>query len=268
MNSEKKKPPPEEYGIDRLFTLKDKVSLVTGGSGGLGSAIASALAGCGSTVVISARNIEKLKKVKDQTEASGRKVSIHRMDVLNAKEVEKEMESVYQEYGRIDILVNAHGINRRIPTPEYPLKTWEEIVDTNLKGTFITCKAVAKYMIRQKLGKIINISSTAAASGYAWGYSAYSPSKAGVDSLTRTLAVEWGKYGITVNSIAPYFVYTELTQKFLSDPSMSRKLVRDVPLGRLGYPRDVVGAVVFFAAPASDWVSGQVLYVDGGYMAH
>src|SRR3989442_15007767 len=195
MNSEKKRPPAEEYDIDRLFTLKDKVSLVTGGSGGLGSAIASALARCGSTVVISARNIEKLKKIKDQIEASGRKVSFHRMDVLNPKEVEKEMESLYQEYGRIDVLVNAHGINQRIPTPDYPLKTWEEIVDTNLKGTFITCKTVAKYMIRQKLGKIINISSTAAASGYAWGYSAYSPSKAGVASFPRTLSVEWGKYG-------------------------------------------------------------------------
>lgn len=257
----------DAYSTNGFFSLKGKVSVVSGASGGLGGSIALALSGCGSTVALAGRNAERLTKVKREVEKIGGLASVHIMDVLKEKNVEKVAKEIYQKHGKIDVLVNAHGINYRLPTVEYPMQSWRKVIDTNLKGTFITCKTFGKYMTAQRAGKIVNLSSTAAGSGYKWGYSAYSSSKGGVDSLTRTLSVEWGSYGITVNSIAPYFIETELTKKFLGSPIIHEEVVRNIPSGRLGYPKDVAGAVVFFASSASDWISGQVLYVDGGYMA-
>ncbi len=257
----------EEPDLAKLFSLKGRVCVITGASGGLGSRISSGFASLGSTVVLVGRNKKKLALLREEIEAAGWKASVQVADILNADGVERMARSVYHEHGTIDVLVTAHGVNLRIPSSDYPLDKWQEVIDVNLRGTFVACKAVGRYMIQQRSGKIVNISSTAGSSGYEWGYSAYAPSKGGVDSLTRTLAVEWGKYGICVNSVAPYFIRTELTKKFLSDPDRYRKILDSVPLGRVGRPLDVVGAVVFLASPAADWISGQVLYVDGGYMA-
>jgi len=258
----------KEMDPAKLFSLEGRVSVITGASGGLGGKISSAFAGLGSTVVLVGRNVEKLTALKGEIEAAGGKVSIQQADVLDADGMDRMAEAVHRKLGKIDILVTAHGVNLRVPSIDYPLDKWQEVVDVNLRGTFVACRAAGRHMIRQRSGKIVNISSTAGDSGYEWGYSAYAPSKGGVDSLTRTLAVEWGKYGICVNSVAPYFVRTELTSEFLSDPKRYRKIVGSIPLGRLGLPSDVVGAVVFLASPAADWISGQVVHVDGGYMAH
>lgn len=263
------------YSRSELFSLNGQVSIVMGGSGDIGRTIASALAVNGSHVVIVGTSPEKLQTAKmrirellEKEGVSGPQIETRNFDIRDEKAVEALAEDVFKEYGRIDVLVNAQGTNVRMPTVDYPLETWERVVDVNLKGTYIACRAVGKYMIKQGHGKIINISSTAAPSGYKWGYPAYSPSKAGVDALTRTLAVEWGKHGINVNSIAPYMVLTSLTSKFLQDPDVSSDVLHDIPLGRIGNLGDLVGVALFLASGASKWMTGQVVYVDGGYMAH
>lgn len=249
-----------------MFSLAGKTSVVTGASGALGSEICIRFAQAGSDLVLLGRQRDKLEAVKRAVEAEGRRADVAVADVLSEEAVSRVADSLGK---RVDVLVNAHGTNKRIPTVDMPLSEWERVVDTNLKGTFITCRAFGRLMIGQPGGgKIVNVSSSTGTSGYRWGYSAYSPSKGGVDALTRTLAVEWGRFHVNVNAVAPYFVYTEFTKKFLGDPEVHREIVGDVPLGRLGQPSDVVGAVLFLAAPASDWVTGQVILLDGGFSAH
>ena len=152
----------------------------------------------------------------------------------------------------------------RKPIESMTIEEWEKVTDTNLKSVFLCCKAVGKEMIKQKSGKIVNISSLAAKLGYDKGYAAYGPSKAAVDGLTRVLAAEWGKHNVNVNAIAPYFIRTPLTANVLNDKAFYDWVLAGVPMNRLGMPVDVVGAVVFLSSTASDWVNGQVIYIDGG----
>ncbi len=247
--------------------LHGKVAIVTGASGTLGNAISLDLAGAGANLVLASRSEKLLDTVKQNVEKLGVKALVTVTDVTKMMDVEGMTAETIGKFGRIDILVNCHGVNKRIPTESYPLEEWQNIVDVNLRGTFMTCQTVGRYMIKQKGGKIINISSTAAESGYEWGYSAYAPSKAGVNALTKTLAVEWGKFGINVNAVSPYWIRTKLTRKFLERPEIMKTILSSIPLGRLGSPSDVVGVVNFLASPASDWITGQIIYVDGGYSA-
>jgi NAD(P)-dependent dehydrogenase (short-subunit alcohol dehydrogenase family) len=256
-----------EYDYKAMFSLKGKVSVVTGATGGLGKASCLALVLAGSKLMMISRDEGKLRELKEEIRGLG-EVEYITANVIDEEQVERAFKEAYNLFGRIDVLVNSHGINRRIPTLDYPTELWEQVVDVNLKGTFLTCRAAGKYMILRKYGKIINISSTAGSSGYKWGYSAYSPSKAGVDALTRTLAVEWAKYGIRVNAIAPYMIETNLTKKFLESEEIREQVLKEIPLGIIGKPSDIAGAVVYLASPASDWLTGQVIYIDGGYLAH
>lgn len=262
------------FDRNELFSLKNCVSIVTGGSGDIGSTIATALAVNGSHVVLTGTSESKLQKVKTgiekrlQSKGSRTDVVVRAVDIRDEEKMEKLVKEIFEKYQRIDVLVTAHGMNVRMPTVEYPVETWEKIVDINLKGTFIACRTVGKYMIKQGRGRIVNISSTAGPSGYKWGYPAYSPSKAGVDALTRTLAIEWAKHGIRVNSIAPFMILTNLTTKFLQDPQVNADVMHDIPMGRTGRLGDLVGAALFLASEASDWMTGQVVFIDGGYMAH
>jgi gluconate 5-dehydrogenase len=255
-----------EEDLTKLFSLENKVAIITGGSGALGKIIAKAFVAFGAKVILIGRNKEKLESAIK--EIGSENVSFEIADVTQEKSLEKVAAQIYDKYGRIDILVNAHGINLRIPTEEYPTEKWEEVVKTNLEGTFISCKVFGRYMIRQRSGKIINISSTAGKSGYEFGYAAYSPSKAGIDALTRVLAVEWAKYNIQVNAIAPYFILTPLTENFLKNEEIRNKIISEIPLKRLGKPIDIVGAVILLASKASDWITGQIIYIDGGFTAH
>lgn len=266
MSPEKAEPKAD---VRDLFSLAGKTSVVTGGSGSLGQSIALALAQAGSNIVLLGRNLSKLERASAALSHLPVKTMLAQADVLSIDEMEKACSRALSVTGKVDVLVNAHGINIRVPTVDMALEDWERIVDTNLKGAFISCQVFGRHMIKQPGGgKIVNISSTAGSSGYRWGYSGYSPSKAGVDALTRTLAVEWGRFGVNVNGVAPYFIYTDLTQKFLGDPKVNAEVVGDVPLGRLGRTRDILGPVLFLASPASDWITGQTIMLDGGYTAH
>jgi gluconate 5-dehydrogenase len=164
----------------------------------------------------------------------------------------------------LDILVNAHGIAIRKPADTFPVEEWQKVMDVNTRGTFVTCQAVGRVMIKQQSGKIINLSSVRGRYGLKADYAAYCASKGAVDTLTRTLACEWAKYNVLVNAVGPTIVETELTKSALADPSYAAMMKNRIPLGRWAMPNDVAWPVVFLASKASDFITGQVLYIDGG----
>ena len=257
----------EAGDLQRKFSLAGKVSVVMGASGALGSAIAKGLSTLGSKLVLVGRDESKLEVVQKMIAQLGGLASLKIADLTRPGEVEPLVSFTQEEFGRIDVLVNAHGINLRVPSEEISLSDWQEVLDVNLKGTMISCQSFGKAMIKQKRGAIINLSSTAGGIGYKWGYAAYSPSKAGVEGLTRTLAVEWGRYGVRVNAVAPYFIMTKFTKEFLEQPQVHEEIMRSIPLGRLGSPDDVAAVTAFLASSASDWITGQIIHLDGGRTA-
>lgn len=218
----------------------------------------------GADLILAGRNRDKLKASAEAVEKLGRRSLVVEADLLEPSGVDSVVAKALTEFGRVDILINAHGINIRKPTDLMTIEEWEKVTDTNLKSVFLCCQAVGKEMVKRKSGKIVNISSLAAKLGYDKGYAAYGPSKAAVDGLTRVLAAEWGKHNVNVNAIAPYFIRTPLTANVLNDKAFYDWVLAGVPMNRLGMPVDIVGAVVFLSSRASDWVNGQVIYIDGG----
>ncbi len=247
-----------------LFDLTGKVAIVTGGAGGIGSAQALGLADAGADVVVTSRQIEHLEQVAGEIRAKGRKALAVTVDVVDEKSVAAMVKRVLGEFPGIDILVNAAGLAIRKPADSFPIDEWQKVMDINARGTFLCCQAVGREMIKQKSGKIVNVSSVRGRYGLPADYAAYCASKGAVDTLTRTLACEWAKYNILVNAVAPTIVETELTRPALADPEYAKRMKSRIPLGRWAMPEDIVGATVFFASPASDFITGQILYIDGG----
>jgi gluconate 5-dehydrogenase len=247
-----------------LFDLTGKVGIVTGGSGGIGRVLAIGLAKHGADVVVTSRTLAKLEPVAAEIQALGRKAKAIPCDVTSDRSVKDMVDRVVKEFSRIDILVNAAGINIRNSAEDIPVEDWQKVMDFNARGTFICCQAVGRVMIKQKSGKIVNLSSVRGRYGAPSGAIAYSPSKGAVDTLTRTLACEWAKYNILVNAVAPTLIETDLTRQALANPEFARTMKARIPLGRWGFPEDVIGPTVFLAAKASDFVTGQIIYVDGG----
>jgi NAD(P)-dependent dehydrogenase (short-subunit alcohol dehydrogenase family) len=247
-----------------IFNLSGKVAIVAGGGGGIGHAIAVGLAKHGADVVVTSRTLSKLEPVSKEIQSLGRKSEAIAADVTDEKSIARMVERVMSRFSRIDILVNAAGISLRSTAEEFPIADWKKVMDFNVVGTFICCQAVGRVMIKQKGGKIINLSSIRGRFGAPMGGSAYSPSKGAVDSLTRTLAVEWAKYNILVNAIAPAVVHTELTQAIIDNKELAKSVLSRIPLGRFALPEDMVGPTVFLASEASNFMTGQIVYVDGG----
>ena len=247
-----------------LFDLTGKVAVVTGGAGGIGRAQALGLADSGADVVVTSRQMGHLQEVAGEIKAKGRKALAVTVDVVDEKSVAAMVKRVLEEFPRIDILVNAAGLAIRKPADSFPIDEWQKVMDINARGTFLCCQAVGREMIKQKSGKIVNVSSVRGRYGLPADYAAYCASKGAVDTLTRTLACEWAKYNILVNAVAPTIVETELTRPALADPEYAKRMKSRIPLGRWAMPEDIVGATVFFASPASDFITGQILYIDGG----
>ena len=247
-----------------IFDLSGKVALVVGGAGGIGHAQALGLADAGADVIVASRNMSKLEPVTKEIEAKGRKSMAVAVDVTDEASVNAMVEAIVKKFGTIDILVNAHGLAIRKPAETFPVDEWQQVMDINTRGTFLACKAVGNVMIKQKSGRIINLSSVRGRYGLKSDYAAYCPSKGAVDTLTRTLACEWAKYNILVNAVAPTIVETDLTKDALANPDYAAMMKNRIPLGKWALPDDIVGATVFFAAPASSFITGQVLYIDGG----
>jgi len=250
-----------------MFELDGKVAIVTGGAGGLGKPIALGLAKAGADVVVDDLEKAEPQKVVDEIEKLGRKGLAVSYDVTSADAMDEMVKKVKKEFGHIDILVNVAGINCRFSAEEMPPEEYEKVVRFNTLGTFLPCQAVGKLMIEQKKGKIINMGSVRGWVAPAIGGSAYATSKGGVHQLTRTLAVEWAKYGINVNGIAPALIMTDMTKEFLSKPEVYSKMTAEIPQARLGVPEDLLGAMVLLASDASDFITGQIIYVDGGLYA-
>lgn len=253
--------------INKLFSLEGKVAIVTGGAGSLGETISAGLALYGADVVVTGRTLQTLEQAVQVVEKCGRKAMAVTCDVTKEADVINLVNKVKAEFGKIDILVTVAGIAKRHPAEDFPIEDWEQVMDINVKGTFLTCKHVGKVMKEQGHGKIITVSSVRGFAGHPGGYAAYGPSKAAVDGLTKQLSTEWAKYNINVNAIAPTIFWTPLTQQVLEDEKLKQIFMSRIPLGRAAVTEDMVGATVYFASPASDFITGQILYVDGGCTA-
>ncbi len=249
------------------FDLSGKVAIITGAGRGMGCHIALALAKYGSDLVICSRTTSELEKTKEEIERFGRKVLIHRMDVTKISEINFMVKESLRTFGHIDILVNNAGVSIPQWAVDVTEETWDQIFNTNLKGLFFCAQAVGKVMIQQKKGKIINISSQSGSVGLPQR-AAYCSSKGGVNLLTKVLAIEWAKYNIHVNAIAPTYIETPLTKPMLEKDEFRNYVLENIPLGRVGKPEDVIGAVIYLASEASNMVTGHVLLVDGGWTAH
>jgi gluconate 5-dehydrogenase len=247
-----------------LFDLSGKVAIVTGASRGLGQYFATALAKAGADLVITSRKFSALNEFKREIESLGRKALPVQLDVLSQSDIENMVRVAVKEYGKIDILVNNAGMNIRKPSAEVTQQDWDTVLDTNLKGSFFCAQAVAKEMIKRKYGRIINIGSCTCVFGME-GIAAYSASRGAVLSMTRTLAAEWGKYGITVNVLAPGWFKTAQNAMLYQNKDWVNYITDRIPLNRVGQPNDLDGAVVFLASDASEYITGQMLLIDGGF---
>lgn len=250
-----------------MFDLTGKVAIVTGGGGGLGRPIAVGLATCGADVVVTSRDVAHLEPVVKDIEALGRRALAVSADVTSADSMKAMVDRVVATFGKIDILVNVAGTNARFSAEEMAAEEFERVIRFNILGTFLACQAVGRVMIQQGHGKIINMSSVRGRVAPDMGGSAYASSKGGVDSLTMTLAAEWAKYGITVNALAPALIMTDMTRDFLSKPEVYSKVTAQIPLKRLGVPEEVVGPIILLAADESNFMTGQIIFVDGGLSA-
>jgi NAD(P)-dependent dehydrogenase (short-subunit alcohol dehydrogenase family) len=247
-----------------MFDLSGKVAIVTGGNQGIGFGISRGLAGAGATVVIANRRGDEGQKAAETLQKEGLNAISILTDVSQKSSTAAMVEKVIGEFGKIDILVNNAGVIIRKPLEEFEENEWDTIMNTNLRGLFLCCQFVGREMIKQKKGKIINISSILSQITQP-GRGVYATAKAGVSHLTRALALEWGRYNINVNAIGPGVTMTPINQKYFEDnPVELKKIVSDIPIGREAYPRDYAGAAVFLASDASDYVTGQTLLVDGG----
>ena len=247
-----------------LFSLKEKVAIVTGGNQGIGFAIAKGLAAAGAAVVIANRRETEGRKAAEKLTADGFNAVSVPTDVNNVASIENLVSETISKFQKIDILVNNAGVIVRKSPEEITEQDWNFIFDTNLKGMFFCCQAAGKEMIKRKKGKIINISSNVSRVAMP-GRSIYSVSKGGVAQLTKVLALEWAKYGINVNALGPGPTLTDINQKYFEEnPEDLQARIDSMPLARMGKPMDHVGAAIFLASEASDFVTGENLLVDGG----
>lgn len=249
-----------------LFRLDGKNALVTGSAQGLGQEIALSLAQIGCSLILV--DIVYPEKTVRQIEDIGSRCIPIQADVSNEAGVKSFVNMAISQYSKVDILVNNAGISQLNynPTEDASIEEWDTVIGVNLRGTFLCCKHIAKHMIENGGGSIINISSTAGINGVSRA-PAYCASKAGVILLTKSLALEWAKYNIRVNAIAPHYIETELTKGLRSSDEVYGRLIKQIPFKRFAKPNDIIGALLLLASPASSYMTGTVIIVDGGFSA-
>jgi NAD(P)-dependent dehydrogenase (short-subunit alcohol dehydrogenase family) len=251
-----------------LFRLDGKIAVVIGGAGGIGETLALGLSQNGAKVVVGSRNLERLKEVAKEIQAkTGGEVMAIPVDVTDEDTVASLVEKVLGKFGTVDILVNAMGLNIKREAVEYPMEDWDLIFDVNVKGTMITCKHFGRVMRDKKQGKVINMSSVRGIRGYTGGNTAYCATKGAVELITKTLALEWAPYNIHVNALGPALIITPGTIHIQQNPELAEKYKAMIPMNKLGVPEDLIGACVFLASEASNFITGQTLYIDGGLTA-
>ncbi|MEJ2040813.1 MAG: glucose 1-dehydrogenase [Desulfosarcinaceae bacterium] len=254
--------------MKNIFKLDGKVAVVAGGAGGIGEALALGLGMHGANVVVASRNQDAIAKVAGKiTAESGSEAIAVAADVTDESSVQHLVDTVVEKFGKIDILVNAMGINLKRDAFEFPMEDWDNLFKVNVKGTMIACKIVGRVMKQQGSGAIVNLSSVRGIRGYTGGNAGYCATKGAVELITKSLALEWAQTGIRVNALGPALVITPGTRHIAENPELAKKYAAAVPLGRIGMPEDMVGAVIFLASDAAGFVTGQTIYVDGGLTA-
>ena len=252
--------------LNRL-NLNGKVAIVTGGSSGIGKATAFGLAANGAHVVLVGRDEKKGSRVSGDICSAGGKAIYIQADVSKADEIAGMVEYTVSKLGRIDILVNAAGISiKSTPTEHVSEEEWDKVLNINLKGAFICCQTVARAMIKQKYGKIVNVGSLQGEMVLPLR-AAYAASKGGLKQVTKSMAIEWAKYNINVNVVAPGFVRTPMTEQVLSDEFWYNVVVSNTPLGRPAQPEEISDVILFLASDAASYITGQTIVVDGGWTA-
>jgi NAD(P)-dependent dehydrogenase (short-subunit alcohol dehydrogenase family) len=249
-----------------ILSLEGKIAVITGGTSGIGRALSLGLADAGADVVASARRQQQVDETAAAIEERGRQTVRLASDVCDRASLEALLAATVEKFGKVDILINCAGRIKRTPTLTMPEDEWTSILDTNLTGTLRSCQVFGKHMLDRGYGRIINISSLNAFVALS-EVAAYAASKAGVGSLTRSLAVEWSKRGITVNAIAPGVFRTELNAQLLDSTPRGQELLMRTPMGRFGKTEELVGAAIYLASDAASFVTGQKLVVDGGFLA-
>lgn len=254
---------------DKMFDLTGKGAFVVGGAGGLGEAIAAGLAKCGAKVAIAARNEEKLKEAAAKIKAeTGCDVSYYTLDATSEESVSAVAKKANEDMGHVDILVNSQGYNKKFPAEEFPMDQFHQMLMVNVYSLMLTAKHFGQYMIKNGYGKIVNVSSTRGKIATRNpGNCGYCATKGATNMLTKQLASEYGKHGITVNALCPTVTRTPMMESVIEQrggEAYLKKLAADVPMNKVSLPEDVVGTAVFLSAPASDYVTGNIVYPDGG----
>ncbi|HVN93380.1 MAG TPA: glucose 1-dehydrogenase [Terracidiphilus sp.] len=251
---------------DSLFSLEGKVAVVTGGTSGIGRALSLGLAEAGADVIATARRQEQVDATAKEIEARGRKTLRMASDVGDRSTLEALLTAVLERFGKVDILVNCAGMIKRTPTLDLAEVEWTNILNTNLTGTLRACQVFGRHMLERGYGRIVNIASLNSFVALS-EVAAYAASKAGVASLTRSLAVEWSKKGVTVNAVAPGVFRTDLNAQLLDSTPRGQELLMRTPMGRFGKTEELIGATVYLASDSASFVTGQILVVDGGFLA-
>jgi NAD(P)-dependent dehydrogenase (short-subunit alcohol dehydrogenase family) len=251
---------------DQLFSLEGKVAVVTGGTSGIGRALSLGLADAGADVIATARRKEQVDDTAREIEARGRQTLRMASDVGDRSTLETLLAAVLERFSKVDILVNCAGMIKRTPTLDLPEAEWTNILNTNLTGTLRACQVFGRHMLERGYGRIINIASLNSFVALS-EVAAYAASKAGVASLTRSLAVEWSKKGVTVNAVAPGVFRTDLNAQLLDSTPRGQELLMRTPMGRFGKTEELIGATVYLASDSASFVTGQILVVDGGFLA-
>jgi len=249
-----------------LFDLSGKTALVTGSSRGLGLVFARGLAQAGATVVLNGRNDETLQQAVSGLKSEGFSAEGYAFDVVDKNQLSEQVSRIEEQIGPVDILVNSAGIQKRAPILDMEESVWREVLEVNLNGVFLTSKIIGKGMVQRRQGKIINICSVLSEVGRPT-IAPYTAAKGGVKMLTRAMAVEWAEYNVQVNGLGPGYFATEMNRALVQDRDFDSWIRQRTPARRWGKPEELIGAVVFLASRASDFVTGQILYVDGGILA-
>jgi NAD(P)-dependent dehydrogenase (short-subunit alcohol dehydrogenase family) len=248
------------------FRLDGKVAVITGASKGIGYGLASALAEAGARVAAVARQAEDMTELVEEISQSGGEAEAFALDVTNVPSIGPAFEAIRQRFGRVDILVNNAGLGDNHPAEAVTEADWDQMMDVNLKGAFFVAQAAGQIMLKQGEGRIVNMSSQASSVAIR-GHAVYCATKGGMDQFTRVMAIEWGGRGVTVNAVAPTFIYTPGTAARLDQPEFLKSVLDRLPIGRVGTITDVAGAVIFLASPAGSLVNGEIIKVDGGWTA-
>jgi len=246
------------------FRLDGKIVVITGASEGIGAGIAEDMAQAGATVILCARNMEKLKELKEKIERANGKAHFVHLDVSSVDSIKQVFEGIYDQFERIDVLVNNAGLGFNHPAVEVTEAGWDAMIDVNLKGLFFCAQQAGKYMIEQGEGRIINMSSQASLVAIK-DHVVYCASKGGVNSITQVLALEWADKGVTVNGIAPTFTYTPGTAERLDNPQYLEGVLNRIPVGKVATIRDISAAILYLASPNASMVTGTTLAIDGGW---